>query len=203
MVGVPTSAVKTASSAAASLTTRARYCGWIGLRPGVPLASSSRPCARLLVMRDAVVEMAPVGLCRQLRQQRRERGADVADEAEIEFAAAAEVLGPDVDLRDLGVGRQELLVGKIGPEHQQHVAGVHGGVAGGKADEAGHADVIGIVVFDMLLAAERMHHRALQRLRELHQRSMRARAAAAAKQRHAIGRVEQCRRARPIRAAPG
>ena len=95
--------------------------------------------------------------------------------------------GADVDLRDLGIGREKLLVGKIGAQHQQHVASVHGGIAGGKADEAGHADVIGIVVFDMLLAAERMHDRALQRLGELHQAVMRPGAAAAAEQRDPLG----------------
>ena len=42
-------------------TSRARYCGWIGFRPGVPGASSSSPCARLRVARKAVVEMPPVG----------------------------------------------------------------------------------------------------------------------------------------------
>ena len=68
---------------------------------------------------------------------------------------------------------------------------MHRGVAGGKADEPGHADVIGIVVFDMLLAAERMHDRALQRLGELHERRMGAGAAPAAEQRHPLGVVQQ------------
>ena len=99
--------------------------------------------------------------------------------------------GPDIDLRDLRVRRQELLVGKISPEHQQDVAGMHRGIAGREADEAGHADVVGIVELDMLLAAERMHDRALERLGKLHQAVMRAGTAAAAEQRDALGAVEE------------
>ena len=127
----------------------------------------------------------------QLRQQRLDRGADVADKAEVELAAAAEIFRADIDLGDLRVRRQELLVGKIGPEHQQHVAGMHRGIAGREADEAGHADVVGIVVLDVLLAAERMHDRALERLGQPHQAVMRAGTAAAAEQRDALGAVEE------------
>ena len=94
-------------------------------------------------------------------------------------------------MRDLGVGRQELLVGEIGPEQQQRVAGMHCGVAGGEADKAGHADIVRIVELDMLLAAERMYHRALQGFGELHQAFMRAGTAAAAEQRHAPGIVQK------------
>ena len=64
-------------------------------------------------------------------------------------------------------------------------------IAGREADEAGHADIVGIVVFDVLLAAERVDDRALQRLGELHQRRVRAGAAAAAEQRDALGVVQQ------------
>ena len=135
--------------------------------------------------------MLAVGFRLQLRQQRADRGADVADEAEVELAAAAEIFGPDIDLRDLRIRRQKLLVGKIGPQHQQHVAGMHRGIAGREADEAGHADVVGIVELDMLLAAERMHDRALERLGKPHQAVMGAGTAAAAEQRDALGAVEE------------
>ena len=43
------------------------------------------------------------------------RGADIADETEIELAAAAEIFRADIDLRDLRSGRQKLLVGKSVP----------------------------------------------------------------------------------------
>ncbi|MHC2687110.1 hypothetical protein ACVJDU_008674 [Bradyrhizobium diazoefficiens] len=95
--------------------------------------------------------------------------------------------------RDLATGREELLVGEIGAEHHQRVAGVHGGIARGEADEPGHADIVGIFVFDVLLAAERMHDRALQGLRKLHQRRMRAGAATAAEQGDALGAVQEVR----------
>ena len=155
--------------------------------------------AGFLVMRAAGVEMLAVALRLELRQQRLDGGADVTDDAEVELAAAAEILRPDIDLGDFGVGRQKLLVGKIGPQHQQHVAGVHGGVAGGEADEAGHADIVGIVVLDVFLAAERMHHRALERLGKLHQAVMGAGAAAAAEQRDAPGAIQQFGQRRQFR----
>ena len=68
---------------------------------------------------------------------------------------------------------------------------MHRGIAGRKADEAGHADVVGIIVFDVLLAAERMHDRALERLGKPHQAVMGAGTAAAAEQRDALGAVEK------------
>ena len=135
--------------------------------------------------------MLAVALRHELGQQRRYGGADVTDDTEVELAAAAQILRANIDLRDFGAGRQELLVGKVGPQHQQHVAGMHRRIAGGKPDEAGHADVVGVVVFDMLLAAERMHDRALERFGELHQAVMRAGAAAPAEQRHALGAVQE------------
>jgi len=70
---------------------------------------------------------------------------------------------------------------------------MHGRVARGETDESGHADIIGIFVFDMLLAAERMHDRALQCLGKLHQRRMRTGTAAAAEQRDALGTIEEIR----------
>ena len=123
---MPTSKVKTASSLAASLDDLGEILRVDRLAAGVPLARSSRPCARLAVVGERVVEVRAVASWRQLRQQRLDRGADVADEAEIEPGAAAEMLRPDVDLRDLGVVGQELLVGEVRAEHQQHVAGMHG-----------------------------------------------------------------------------
>ena len=68
---------------------------------------------------------------------------------------------------------------------------MHRGIAGREADKAGHADVIGIVELDVLLAAERMHDRALERLGKLHQAVMRAGTAAAAEQRDTLGAVEE------------
>ena len=88
---------------------------------------------------------------------------------------------------------EELPVGEVGAEHEQRVAGMHRRVAGGKADEAGHPDVVGIVVLDVLLAAEGMDDRRLERIGELHQGHMRAGAATAAEQRDLPARVEELR----------
>ena len=41
---------------------------------------------------------------------------------------------------------------------------MHGLVPGREADEARHADIVGIVVLDIFLAAERMDYRALEGL---------------------------------------
>ena len=40
----------------------------------------------------------------------------------------------------------------------------HGIVAGREADQPGHADVVGVVPLDVLLAAQRVHHRCLEAL---------------------------------------
>ncbi len=68
---------------------------------------------------------------------------------------------------------------------------MHRRIAGRETDEAGHADIIGIIELDMVLAAERVNDRALERLGQPHQPVMRAGAAAAAEQRDAVGAVQE------------
>ena len=80
---------------------------------------------------------------------------------------------------------------KIRAQHQQRVAVHHGVVAGGKAQQPGHADVVGIVVLDELLAAQRMHDRRLQLRSHCHQLIMRALAARAAQDGDLLRPVEQ------------
>ena len=82
--------------------------------------------------------------------------------------------------RSLRLLRIELPVGEVGAEHQQRVALLHRGVARGEADQAGHADVERIVVLDMLLAAQRMDDRRVERVGQRHDLGMRAGAARAA-----------------------
>lgn len=62
--------------------------------------------------------------------------------------------------------RKELLIGEVGAEHQPRPAVHHGVVAGGEAEQGGHADVEGIVVLDELFAAHRLNDRCLQRVRQ-------------------------------------
>jgi hypothetical protein len=69
----------------------------------------------------------------------------------------------DVNLDDRGIARKELLVRKVGPDHQQQV-GVHDRmIAGRESEQAGHPDVKRIVVFDELFPAHRVHNRRIQR----------------------------------------
>src|SRR5437899_2014720 len=84
--------------------------------------------ARLGVMLPGPVEMRAVALLLEQRQQRRERRADVADDAEIDRNAATDVLRPNIDLRDANTVSLwiELAIGEVGPEHQQDIAVAHG-----------------------------------------------------------------------------
>ncbi len=146
--------------------------------------------AGLAVMGEAVVEMSPVGLRPQLRQQRRDRGADIADQAEVDPAMASEASGAQINLRDLGLLRVELAVGEARAEEQEGVAVEHRPVARREPDQPSHAHVVGVVPLDVLLAAERVDYGRLQRLGELQQLGMGPGASAPAEQRHPAGRIE-------------
>src|ERR1700675_2150723 len=132
MVGVPTSAVNTASYAALAQNARQilRMDRFVSRRS---LGEVIEPRTGFAVVDQASVEVRPVGFHGELRQQRLDRGADIADQAKIELAAAAKILRPDVELRDLAVHWKKLLVRKIRPQHQQRVAGVHRRVTGGES----------------------------------------------------------------------
>jgi hypothetical protein len=95
--------------------------------------------------------------------------------AHVYRAAPPDLLSADVNLSDTHrlALRVELSVGKIRSEHQQGVAVQHRIVARGEADQSGHADVVGVVPLDVLLAAHRVHHRCLEALAELEQLGMR------------------------------
>ena len=97
-------------------------------------------------------------------------------------AAIAKRFRPHIHLRYFCLLRIERPVWKIGTEHQERIAILHGSVAGCKADQTGHSDVVGVVVFDKLLAAEGMHDRGLQFAGELDDLCMRACAPGAAEQ---------------------
>ena len=68
---------------------------------------------------------------------------------------------------------------------------LHGVIAGREANQAGHADIVRVAPLDVILAAHGVNDRRLHRFRELHELGMRAGAAAAAKQRDALGQVEK------------
>ena len=139
--GVPTSAVKIASSAAS----RSMMAGDVlrvhrRLVPAVSRASSSSRSRALPVVRGHPVQVRAVGLGRQQRQQRLDRVLDRADQAELDRRAAAERsparCRPGRSVHVVGI---ELLVGEVGAEHQQRVAVLHRPVAGREAEQPGHA----------------------------------------------------------------
>src|ERR1700683_5659981 len=98
--------------------------------------------------------MTPVALDLDAGHERAQRRPDLPDNAEVDVDAAANRLRADVDLSDAGLRRIEWPIGKIHAQHQKRVAGFHGVIAGGKAYQTGHADVIRVLPFDMVLAAQ-------------------------------------------------
>jgi hypothetical protein len=69
--------------------------------------------------------------------------------------------------------RIELTIGKIGAEHQQHIAIEHRIVTGGEADQTGHSDIVRVVPLDVFLAAQCVHHRRLQTLAQVEEQIVR------------------------------
>jgi hypothetical protein len=46
-------------------------------------------------------------------------------QSEIQFASPAQIVDPDVDLDNLGLGWQEFVIGEISAQEQQQIAFVH------------------------------------------------------------------------------
>src|SRR3984957_19113652 len=90
-------------------------------------------------------------------QQRSQRSLCVSHKAVINFTATPKLLTSDIDLHNGRVLRKELLIGKIGADHQQRIAAHHGVIAGGESEQAGHPYIKRVVILDELLAAEGVH----------------------------------------------
>src|SRR5215469_18592100 len=116
---------------------------------------------------------------------------DVAEQAQAQWASVAQCLRTHVNLRDAGALREELAIGKVCSKHQERVAALHGLVAGSETDQPGHPDVTGVVILEMLLAAQSVYDRRAQLLRELHDLVVGAGTPGAAKQGDVLGAVEQ------------
>src|SRR5271154_2344220 len=146
--------------------------------------------------------MRAVGFLVEQRQQGAERRLDVSYDAEIDRGAPSDVLRPDVDLRDADARsvRIELPIRKVRPEHQQDIAIEHGVVAGRVPDQPGHADVVGVLPLDVLLAAHGVHHRRLESLAQRQQLRMSALAARTAQDGDTAVAVEYRREPIEIRA---
>ena len=76
-----------------------------------------------------------------------------------------EVCRIEVDLDDPGVVGVELTPGEVGTKHQQGVAIEDRAIPGLAADQPGHADVEGVVVFHRVLGARGMRDRRSEALR--------------------------------------
>ena len=86
--------------------------------PGSPNGQLIQALARPTVVGQAVVEVGVVGLALQARQQPLDGRGHVAEHAEVDAAAPAQALRPQVHLGDASVGRVELPVREVGAEHQ-------------------------------------------------------------------------------------
>lgn len=103
-------------------------------------------------------------------QQRDERGGGVPDrpgQQRVHRDAVADLLPVYVHLHDRHAWiRIELSVGEVGPKHLQRVAILHCSVPGARPEEAGQSGVGGVVVGDVVFAAQCVDHRSLESLRE-------------------------------------
>jgi hypothetical protein len=143
----------------------------------------SYPRHQLAVPAQHPIQEGAVRLLGDAGQQRAHRFPDVAPDAQVQPRPAAESLAADVDLHDLRPGRHELHVWEVGAQQHQQVALVHRLVAGAVAEQSGHADVVGVVVLDPLLAAQRVPDRGLEPLGQRQDLLVRAGDTTAAEQR--------------------
>jgi hypothetical protein len=123
----------------------------------------------MAVALEAVIEVRSVGLRLDHRQEGRDRLLRVADQAEVEPAATAQVVRADVELRDLRILRVPVAVREVGAEHQEHVAMLDRMRGRRQAQQPGQADRVRVLAIHHALAAQRVDDGRLQRLGQLHQ----------------------------------
>jgi hypothetical protein len=109
--------------------------------------------------------MTPVVLDLDARHERAQRRPNLPDNSQVDRDAAPDRLRTDVDLSDTSVLGIKGAIGEIRAEHQERVAGFHRVIAGREADQTGHADVVRVVPFDVVLAAHGVNDRRLHRFR--------------------------------------
>src|SRR5712671_2377106 len=80
---------------------------------GSPAREIVEPFARLGVVFQRGIEMAPIALGDETRQQRTQGGANLADQTKLDPSPTTDRLCPDVDLGDAGILREELPIGEI------------------------------------------------------------------------------------------
>jgi hypothetical protein len=91
-------------------------------------------------------------------QQSLQRRLDVAHRANCYGMASAYMRRIRIDLDDFRLVRVELGPGEIGSEQKQHIRVENGMIARRSANYASHADIVGIVVFEEVLAPRGMGH---------------------------------------------
>ncbi len=119
----------------------------------------------------------------QFWQKRANGCLRISNKAVVDFCAPAQLFSTDINLNNGRVLGIELLVRKIGSDHQQHLTVHHGVIARGKAEQAGHTHIERVVILDELFATHRMHNRGVQFARERDQLLMSSRTARSAKNR--------------------
>ncbi len=136
-----------------------------------------------------------------MRQEGRNSLSDVAHNAQIETTAATQVVASDVHLNDGLPAGIPVGIREVRSEHQEHVASTHRVVAGSETDQARHADVVGVVVLDKLLASQGVNDRRLDGLGEFHQLVVGARASGPSQDGHPLVAVQQIREASEVAVA--
>ena len=117
-----------------------------------------------LLLLEHGIEEAAVGLFLQQRQQLRHGGLHVANNRILDVGASTNVSTVNVDLRG-GCRRQEVGVGEVGTDQDQKVSVVECCSTCTVTEEAGHTDVIRVVVVQNFLAGVRVPDRRLNLLR--------------------------------------
>ena len=129
--------------------------------------------------------------CSSAGQEGAERLADVADEAEADVGATAEMGRLVVDLDDRRVGLEERPIREVRSQHQQQVAIGECLLRAAPAEQAGHADAGRVVVLENVLAAVGVPDRSLEGLGELQHLVARVPGAVAAVDRDALRLADQ------------
>ena len=119
----------------------------------------------LRVLLDLGLQEGVGTVCAQVGEECFDEGLDLRVDREADVRAAAQLLGVRVHL-DGRCGRQELVVGEIGAQQDQHVGVVHALSCCAVAQQARHTHVEGVVVLDEVLAAQRVADRCLECIRQ-------------------------------------
>ena len=107
-------------------------------------------------------EEAAIVMLLQARQQSLQSRLYVADDAECNGMTMTDMRGVEIDLNDGGLVGIELGPRKICTEKKQRVAVEDRMIAGGSADHAAHADIVGVVVRHEVLTPRGVGHRRFQ-----------------------------------------